>query len=98
MMIAINFDNLIERIPELKTIMEKGEEIILEDEGHPIAKIIPFHQPKKRKLGGEAGKIWISEDFTEPLPEDILEEFYKVDKHFLIFNRRRLPSLWCSRF
>ena len=76
-MIAINFNNIAEKIPELKTIMENGEEIILEDSGHPIAKIVPFHQPKTRKLGGEEGKIWISEDFNEPLPEDMLKEFYK---------------------
>ncbi len=76
-MVAMNFDSLINKIDEIKSIMAKGEEIILEDSGHPIAKIVPFHLPKKRKLGGEAGKIWISEDFNDPLPEDILKEFYK---------------------
>ena len=76
-MIAINFDKLIEKIPELKTIMKNGEEIILEDSGHPFAKIVPFHQPKNRKLGGEKGKIWMSDDFNKPLPEDMLKEFYK---------------------
>ena len=76
-MIAISFDNLIDKLPELKNIMENGEEIILEDSGHPIAKITPYNQPQKRKLGGEAGKIWMSDDFNEPLPDDLLQEFYK---------------------
>jgi antitoxin (DNA-binding transcriptional repressor) of toxin-antitoxin stability system len=76
-MIAINFDNLAKKIYEIKSIMEKGEEIIIEESGHPIAKIIPFHQPKKRILGKEAGKIRMSEDFNTPLPEEWLKEFYK---------------------
>ena len=76
-MIAISFNNLIDKIPELKSIMANGEEIILEDSGHPIAKITPLHQPTKRKLGGGIGKIWMSDDFTAPLPDDILKEFYK---------------------
>jgi antitoxin (DNA-binding transcriptional repressor) of toxin-antitoxin stability system len=67
-MIAINFDNLIDKIQELKEIVENGEEVILEDSGHPVAKIVPFHMPRKRILGGEAGTIWISDDFNEPLP------------------------------
>lgn len=76
-MITISFENLIDKLLDLKKIMANGEEIILEDSGHPIAKITPFNQPKKRKLGGEAGKIWISEDFNGPLPDDLLKEFYK---------------------
>ena len=31
----------------------------------------------KRKLGQARGKIKISDDFNDPLPDDILEEFYK---------------------
>jgi hypothetical protein len=31
----------------------------------------------KRKLGLARGKIKISDDFNDPLPDDILEEFYK---------------------
>jgi hypothetical protein len=31
----------------------------------------------KRILGKEKGKIWISDDFTDPLPQEILAEFYK---------------------
>ncbi|MCK4766227.1 MAG: hypothetical protein KAW12_28790 [Candidatus Aminicenantes bacterium] len=31
----------------------------------------------KRKLGQARGKIKISDDFNDPLPDDILREFYK---------------------
>jgi len=33
--------------------------------------------PGKRKLGQARGKIKISDDFNDPLPDEILEEFYK---------------------
>lgn len=33
--------------------------------------------PGKRKLGLARGKIKISDDFNDPLPNDILEEFYR---------------------
>jgi Protein of unknown function (DUF2281) len=38
--------------------------------------------PKKkavivRQLGNAKGRIWMSDDFNEPLPEEIVAEFYK---------------------
>jgi len=42
----------------------------------PIAKIVPLKKGK-RTLGKEKGKIWMSDDFNDPLPEDLLSEFYQ---------------------
>ncbi len=39
-----------------------------------VSQIAPFRLPKRRKLCGESGEIWISEDFFDPLPEDMLKE------------------------
>jgi hypothetical protein len=30
-----------------------------------------------RKLGSAKGQIWIADDFNDPLPDEILNEFYK---------------------
>jgi len=30
-----------------------------------------------RKLGSAKGQVWIADDFNEPLPDDIVDEFYK---------------------
>ncbi len=30
-----------------------------------------------RQLGSAKGRIWMSDDFNEPLPEEIVAEFYK---------------------
>jgi prevent-host-death family protein len=41
----------------------KGEEIILAKAGKPIAKLVPYAQPRKARTGGQfSGKIWESPD------------------------------------
>ena len=55
-----------------------GEEVIVAKSGKPVAKIVPFEKPiQDRKPGSAKGKIIIADDFDAPLPDDIIEEFYK---------------------
>jgi len=30
-----------------------------------------------RKLGSAKGQVWIADDFNDPLPDHIIDEFYK---------------------
>lgn len=30
-----------------------------------------------RKLGSAKGQVWIADDFNDPLPDEIVDEFYK---------------------
>lgn len=70
-------------IHEAKTHLSKllarvmaGEEIIIAKAGKPIARLLPFNdRPPERAPGTAAGKIVISPNFNEPLPEEILESF-----------------------
>ncbi|MCI4624489.1 MAG: type II toxin-antitoxin system Phd/YefM family antitoxin [Candidatus Magnetoovum sp. WYHC-5] len=57
----------------------KGEEIIIAKSGIPIAKLIPLEKEKKQnRLPGSAkGKITMFNNFTEPLPNDIIDTFHK---------------------
>lgn len=48
----------------------KGEEIIITQDNKPVAKISPIKKPLKR--GSAKGKVWMSDDFDEPL-EDFKE-------------------------
>ncbi|MGH6912288.1 MAG: type II toxin-antitoxin system Phd/YefM family antitoxin [Geminicoccales bacterium] len=53
-----------------------GEEIVIAKAGKPLARLVPFatgHEP--RKPGLMKGKIWIADDFDEPLPEEIMAAF-----------------------
>ena len=55
-----------------------GEEIIIAKSGNPVAKLVPLETALKNRIPGSAkGKIFIAQDFDAPLPDDILESFYK---------------------
>jgi prevent-host-death family protein len=52
-----------------------GEEIVITRAGQPVAKLISFTPPPKRRLGLLAGRIRIPADFDAPLPADLLSDF-----------------------
>ena len=45
----------------------KGEEIVITQDNKPVAKISPIKRPLKR--GSAKGKVWMSDDFNEPLED-----------------------------
>ena len=64
----VSFSELIKRVLQ-------GEEITIVSNGKAIAKLIPVR--KKRTAGIFKEKIKFDEDITEPLPDNIVEEFYE---------------------
>lgn len=53
-----------------------GEEIVLTMAGKPVARLVPFEPRREpRKPGLLKGKIWIADDFDDPLPEEIMAAF-----------------------
>ncbi len=65
------------------TSAKNGDEIVLEENGKPIAKITPIAeveqtQLKPRILGLGEGTTWMSDDFDDELPD----EFWGFDKEF----------------
>ena len=53
-----------------------GEEIVIAKAGKPLARLVPFtsdQEPRSAHLprtpGLMKGKLWIAEDFDEPLPD-----------------------------
>jgi len=76
---------LIVNVHEAKTNLSKllarvsaGEEIIIANDGHPVARLVPITLNKdQRILGRLEGLASISPDFNEPLPQDVLAEFEK---------------------
>jgi prevent-host-death family protein len=54
----------------LSTLLDlviKGEEIVITQDDRPVAKISPIKKPLKR--GSAKGKVWMSDDFDEPLDD-----------------------------
>ena len=52
-----------------------GGEIVIAMAGKPVAKLVSISKKPKRRMGVLKGKIKISKDFYEPLPEDIIASF-----------------------
>jgi len=52
-----------------------GEEIIIAKAGVPIVKLVAIKQVETRQFGVLKGKIKISNDFDDPLPDDLLKDF-----------------------
>ncbi len=71
--------NLYEAKTQLSALVDKaaaGEEIIIAKNGKPMAKLVPIRDRVRRKPGSQKGKIWMSDDFDAPLPQDIIDGFY----------------------
>jgi prevent-host-death family protein len=53
-----------------------GEEIVIAKAGKPVARIVALEKPDARKTFGMwKGKIWVSDDFDAPLPQELLKGF-----------------------
>jgi len=56
--------------------VEHGEEIVIARAGKPIARLVPLEPAEPRRLfGRDRGKIWMSDDFDEPLPWQVFPGF-----------------------
>ncbi len=72
----INIHEAKTQLSKLIEAVEAGEEVIIARAGKPVARLVPFKPVKPVRMPGlMEGKIWISEDFNDPLPEDILDYF-----------------------
>ncbi|MDQ3635509.1 MAG: toxin-antitoxin (TA) system antitoxin [Acidobacteriota bacterium] len=60
-------------------LTKNGDEVVIEDNGEPLVKVIPIKklsQQKVRVAGLGKGTMWMSDDFEEELPD----EFWGFDK------------------
>ncbi len=71
-------------IHEAKTKMSKlipavlsGEEVIITKAGRPLVKIVPVEdESATRLLGAFAGKVRFHGDLLEPLPDEVINDFW----------------------
>lgn len=63
-------------LSKLLIYVNKGEEVVITQNGKPVARLIPAEKKTKKRVPGSAeGQIIIMPDFDDPLPEDILQSF-----------------------
>lgn len=60
-------------VQELLHLVDEGIEILLTDGNNPLAGLVPISQQNVPRIAGlYEGKIWTSNDFDAPLPDDLL--------------------------
>lgn len=53
-----------------------GEEVVIAKAGKPLVKLIPYEETKQpRQPGGWEGKVAMSDNFDDELPQEILAGF-----------------------
>ncbi|MGK7945374.1 MAG: type II toxin-antitoxin system Phd/YefM family antitoxin [Microcystaceae cyanobacterium] len=79
MTIKVTIPQANQQFSKLMESVLQGEEILIvedNDPSVPIARITAIHPTKKNRIPGQdRGKIMISPDFNEPLPDDVLSDF-----------------------
>ena len=71
--------NLYEAKTQLSKLVDRaavGEEIVIAKAGRPLARLVPMsRRTEQRPLGLLRGRVRVSPDFDDPLPNDLLRGF-----------------------
>ncbi len=66
----VNMHEAKSQLSKLARRAAAGEEIIIGRNGEPVAMLVAYRpSTERRRLGALKGKIWIADDFDEPMPE-----------------------------
>jgi prevent-host-death family protein len=73
----LNLAEVKAKFSELVDAASRGDGTIIAKSGTPVAMLVPLDhgKPTPIKFGTLKGKIWIADDFDDPLPDDVLDEF-----------------------
>ena len=75
---TVNVHEAKTQFSKLLARVSTGEEIVIAKAGKPVARLVPIRVKRgHRPIGIDKGKIWMSPDFDDPLPDEILDLFYK---------------------
>ena len=75
-MVQINIHEAKTHLSRMLERVERGEDVIIARAGRPVARLVPFEEPRRsRRLGRDAGLFVVPDDFDDPLPEDVLRTF-----------------------
>lgn len=61
-------------LSELLRRMASGEEVVINRGGIPVARLVPV-KPTRRELGRDRGLFKVPDDFSDPLPDEMLASF-----------------------
>jgi prevent-host-death family protein len=59
------------QLSELVRLTQEGAEILIMDDGVPVARLVPVEPPQQPRVAGlNEGEAWISDDFDAELPDE----------------------------
>ncbi len=71
--------NITEAKAQLSRLVEEaqnGQRVIIGKAGRPVAVLTAYDaDPEPRTLGGWEGRVWIADDFDDPLPDELQRYF-----------------------
>lgn len=74
----VNIHEAKTNLSQLLKQVNEGQEIIIARAGKPVARLVAYApKPDQRVAGSAKGRLTVAEDFNDPLPENILEDFEK---------------------
>lgn len=73
---TVNIHDAKTQFSRLVDAAAKGEEIIIAKAGKPAARLVPMEPVKPvRRFGALKGKIRMADDFSAPLPDELMAAF-----------------------
>ena len=73
-MVTVNIHEAKTHLSRLLRKVLSGEEITIARGNTPIARLVPVRPTAPRQLGDDRGLFNVPEEFTAPLPEDVLSQ------------------------
>ncbi|PRX95650.1 type II toxin-antitoxin system Phd/YefM family antitoxin [Allonocardiopsis opalescens] len=64
-----HYDAAHARLDEILDRVRSGEEVVIDEAGRPVAKVVPLRRSEPRRLGLLRDRITIADDFDEADPE-----------------------------
>lgn len=76
---TVNVEDAQSKLAQLLEQLAPGEEIVLQQDGTPVAKLVRLDDtaPRARLLGSFTGEFTVPDDFDDPLPKEIEDSFYE---------------------
>ena len=70
---TVNIHEAKTHLSKLVAAVEAGGEVVLARAGKPVARLVPYTEPlPQRRFGSMKGRVWTTDAFFEPLPEEEL--------------------------
>lgn len=55
--------------------VEDGDEVVIERDGTPVARLVAIARPRRTWIGMDQGTFTVPADFNDPLPPDLQQYF-----------------------